>query len=87
MWRGNKMYECDYCGFTNELDVKDPVHGNLWDCEECARTFCGKCFKERFGEKAFGDMLLGALSGPFDKDILLCPDCFAKKIEKGEITI
>ena len=43
-------YQCDFCGFEEKWDDTDEIHGDMFGCEECGKTFCAKCFKDKFGE-------------------------------------
>lgn len=75
-------YTCDFCDIELAWDEEDDVRGKMWGCEVCGKDFCEKCFVDKFGRKTWEDMLQGALSGPFEGDILYCPDCFSR-IKKG----
>ena len=67
-----RTYGCDICGFEMEYDDYDEVHGEMWECEKCGKTFCTKCFVDALG--------LPALERMFKKsDRVLCADCFAKE--------
>lgn len=75
------IYTCDICGFEMKWDGHDEVHGDMWGCEKCGSTFCSKCFKDKYGEKAYQSMMQ-------DFDLILCPDCYEKKSQsKGEISV
>lgn len=78
------LYECDFCGLTQKFDAHDEDRGDLWGCEKCGRTFCEKCFTDRFGLDTFRQMLNGTLSGPNENDILLCPKCFAETLKERQ---
>lgn len=67
-------YTCDVCGYEGEWDATDEVHGDLWGCEKCGKVFCSKCFVERFGRKAYMNMMQGS-------DLIYCPDCFGGERE------
>ena len=67
-------YECDYCGYENSWDAHDDVHGELWGCEHCGKTFCSKCFIEKYGESAYQTMMQS-------HDLIACPDCYNKEQE------
>ena len=75
-------YACDFCGFELKWDETDETHGDMWGCEVCGREFCKKCFTDRHGDENFSMMVRGALSGPFEDDLLRCPDCFSKEARR-----
>lgn len=64
-------YSCDFCRFRNEWDASDHIHGELWGCEKCGKTFCSKCFIDKHGKGNYMDMMQGS-------GLILCPDCFGK---------
>ena len=69
-------YQCDFCGFEEKWDDTDEIHGDMFGCEECGKTFCAKCFKDKFGESEYYRMMQGF-------DLICCPDCFEKYYKKG----
>lgn len=73
-------YSCDLCGFRNSWDADDDLHGELWSCEKCGKTFCSKCFSDKHGHKTYMYMMQ-------KYGLILCPDCWeeVRKIyEKSE---
>ena len=69
-----QLYECDFCGFTGQLDAHDDIHGTLWECERCGRTFCSACFERRFNVVAMSRNLMDQK--------LLCPNCYENFVEE-----
>lgn len=65
------IYICDICGHKSEWNAVDKVHGELWSCEVCGKTFCSKCFIEEHGKRKYCEMMQ---SGEY----IRCPDCFRK---------
>ncbi len=65
-------YSCDSCEFRNGWDASDDLHGELWGCEKCGRTFCSKCFIDKHGHNEYMDMMQKG-------DLILCPDCREKE--------
>ena len=61
-------YVCDFCGFEEKWDAHDDIHGDLWGCEICEKTFCSKCLKEKVGEKIY-KMEMQSCNN------IACPDC------------
>lgn len=64
-----ELCTCEFCGFSEGWGETDTVHGDIWSCEVCGKTFCSKCFIDRFGTKKYLDMMQ---SGEY----IRCPDCF-----------
>ncbi|MBO5970746.1 MAG: hypothetical protein J6S14_19910 [Clostridia bacterium] len=71
-------YECDFCGFEADWDGSDPICGSLWECEECGKHFCEKCFTDRWGRKAWDTMLHAGLIGSFETSRIMCPECYGE---------
>ena len=67
-------YECDFCGHIQKWDDTDEVHGDMWGCEKCGKTFCSKCLKDVLGDE-------GYMIHMQQSELLLCPDCAKKVIE------
>lgn len=75
------VYSCDICGFEEEtLDAVDFHHGAIWECEECGKHFCEKCFTDRWGRKAWDKMLREEVIGSFETDRIMCPECYGEII-------
>lgn len=70
-------YTCDFCGFENDWESDDDVHGSMWGCEKCGKTFCKKCFTDRFGNEEWLNMINNA-------DEVHCPDCWKKHKEEAD---
>ena len=71
-------YTCDFCGFEEEsLGATDPVHGSMWECEDCGVSFCEKCFTDKWGRIGWEDMLHMS-SG------VMCPDCYGEAVKNVE---
>ena len=64
-------YDCDFCGVTMKWDESDPLHGDMWSCEICGKTFCSLCFKTVHGDANYKTMMQ-------EYDKIMCPDCFPK---------
>lgn len=77
MFLGSNLYSCDFCGFEMNWDKKDDFHGEMWGCEKCGRTFCSKCFVDRFGREDYKDMMQ-------DCDLIYCPECWQKVRKEGD---
>ncbi len=78
---GTDMYECDFCGFQSKFDENDDVHGNMWECEDCGKIFCEKCFIDRWGRKAWDKVLRDGMIGSFETDRIMCPECYGEIIK------
>lgn len=74
------LYECDFCGLQLKWDQKDERKGSIWECEKCGKHFCQQCFIDKHGNNIWQQNLEGALSGPDETSLLLCPSCYAQKI-------
>lgn len=73
------IYTCDLCGFEEPvLDGTDDLHGSMWECEECGKDFCEKCFTDRWGRKAWDTMLRDGLIGSFETSKVMCPGCYGE---------
>lgn len=72
------VYECDFCGYEAAVDASDDVHGSMWECEDCGKHFCEKCFTDRLGRKAWQRMVYDGMIGTFDTERLFCPECYAE---------
>ena len=64
MWIGYEKYICDFC--NNEENDTD---SQIWECEECGKHFCRKCFIKKYGEKTFFKMVS-------ENDKIKCMDCY-----------
>lgn len=74
MYNINKdTYKCDFCGFEEKWDETDEIHGDIFGCERCGKTFCAKCFKGKFGEDRYYQMMRNF-------DLIICPDCYEKTL-------
>ena len=71
-------YECDFCGWEEPWDANDDDHGSMWECEDCGKHFCTKCFTARWGRKAWDTMLHAGLIGSFETSRIMCPDCYGE---------
>lgn len=67
-------YTCEHCGFEMKWDASDDLHGEMWSCEKCGKTFCSKCFIEKHGKDEYTKMMQGS-------DLIFCPDCYKEAIE------
>ena len=67
------LYECDFCGVELGWDETHDTYGDMWECEECGRTFCSRCLKNAIGEAAYYELMRG-------HDKVLCPDCARAEI-------
>lgn len=65
-------YQCDFCGFVGRWDASDDVHGDMWGCEKCGRTFCSQCLRNAVGESGYRAIMQ-------ESSIILCPDCAKKQ--------
>lgn len=72
------LYECDFCGFQSKFDASDDDHGSMWECEDCGKHFCEKCFIDRWGRKAWDTMLHAGLIGSFETSRIMCPSCYGE---------
>lgn len=70
----NDTYSCDICGFEAKWDASDDIHGEMWGCEKCGKTFCSKCFIEKHGNEKYRNMMQGS-------DLIFCPACYEEVIE------
>nr|DAQ37480.1 MAG TPA: RimK-related lysine biosynthesis protein, Probable-dependent amine/thiol ligase family Amino-group [Caudoviricetes sp.] len=68
------MHQCDFCGFEEKWDATDEIHGDMFGCEKCGKTFCAKCFKDEFGESEYYRMMQ-------TYDFICCPDCYRKEMK------
>lgn len=67
-----ESYICEYCGVEMEWDASDDIHGEMWGCEKCGKSFCSKCFIERHGQNKYIKMMQGC-------DLIFCPDCYKEE--------
>lgn len=70
--KNEEKYECDFCGVELTWDETDHVYGEMWGCEKCGKSFCSKCFIDKFGNEKYMDMMQ-------NHDLILCPTCFNKE--------
>lgn len=68
-------YTCHFCGFSSGWDETDDVHGEMWSCEVCGKTFCSKCLIDAIGREKYTEMMQ---SGEY----IRCPDCY-EKVERS----
>lgn len=71
MYNSDDTYTCDICGFTEKWNESDEIHGDMWSCEKCGSTFCGKCLRDAIDMKEYMEMMQGG-------DLILCPKCYQK---------
>ena len=67
-------YECDMCGHSDKWDGMSANNGMLWECEECGKHFCSKCFLDTHGQTIYQDML-------HNSDRVMCADCYTLETE------
>ena len=67
MWIGYEKYKCDFC--NNEENEENDTYSQIWECEECGKHFCRKCFINKYGEKTFFKMVS-------ENDKIKCMDCY-----------
>lgn len=69
-------YFCDLCGEEEKALEGDGYV--VWECEDCGKHFCSKCFASRLGWKAYGEMVTDGKIGTFDTERIFCPECYAE---------
>lgn len=65
------IHTCAVCGSALSWDAADDVHGTVWNCEECGRDFCSKCFIDKFGCTEYEEMIRNS-------NLVYCPGCWGK---------
>lgn len=69
----SEMCKCNFCGFEQDWESSDDIHGNMWSCDFCGTTFCSKCLQEYCFE-SYEAYVKYMQSGQY----ILCPECYEK---------